>query len=330
MTDKRKMLRYRTLLKDELAEVEKCLRQTNDLVPKPTLQSLHALITNGGKRLRPALVLLSAHLFDAYDERALSLGTAMELLHTATLIHDDFIDSAPVRRNAPTLNAIWNPTIAVLTGDLVFAWAARLATDGGDTTIIQRFTETLETICSGEIRQSFKNKHTLPSKDDYYERIYAKTASLFALATETGPRLVGAADEDVDAMWRFGKDLGLAFQIADDVLDLTGDEDELGKPAGSDLRHGIITLPVLLYLDAHPWARSRLQALLQEREERNRGEAGFNQFIADLRCSDAVKQAYQTAETHIQEALEILAAYPPSPYRAAMEEIARFAVHRRY
>jgi len=330
MTDKIETLRYRTLLKDELAKVEKRLRQTNDLVPEPTLRSLHALITNGGKRLRPALVLLSAHIFNAYGERALSLAAAMELLHTATLIHDDLIDSAPVRRNAPTLNAIWNPTIAVLTGYLVFAWAARLATDGGDIRLIRRFTETLETVCSGEIRQSFKNQRALPSKDDYYERIYAKTASLFALATETGPRLVGAADEDVDAMWCFGKDLGLAFQIADDVLDLTGDEDELGKPAGSDLRHGIITLPVLLYLDTYPAERRRLQSLLQDRDEAGRDEAGFDQLITDLRRSNAVHQASKIAETHVHEALEILTAYPASPHRAAMEEIARFAVRRRY
>ncbi len=325
MTDKRETLRYRTLLKDELAEVEKRLQQTNHFVPAPALRALNALITNGGKRLRPALLLLSAHLFDVYGEHALSLAAAIELLHTATLIHDDLIDNASVRRNAPTLNAIWTPTVAVLTGDLVFAWAARLATDGGDTQIIRRFTETLEIVCSGEIRQSFKDKQTLPSKEDYFERIYAKTASLFALATETGARLSEGANEEITAMWRFGKTLGLAFQIADDLLDITSAEEALGKPAGNDLRHGIITLPVLIYLEMQPAARPRLQSLLQEPDT-----TGFDQLIADVRQSDAIDETLQIAETHVQDALEILAAYPASPYRAAMEEITRFAVRRRY
>lgn len=325
MIEQEQPLRYRTLLAEELADVERCLQQTHSLIPTPTLDSLHALITNGGKRLRPALVLLTAHLFEAAGERARSLAAAIELLHTATLIHDDFIDRAPVRRNAPTLNALWTPTIAVLTGDLVFAWAARLATEGGDIQIIRRFTKTLEIVCSGEIRQSFKDSWSLPSREDYYERIYAKTASLFALATETGPRLAGATDEDVDALWRFGKTVGLAFQIADDVLDFIGDEEALGKPAGSDLRQGVVTLPVLLYLERHPSARDRLQALLQAPDA-----TGLEQFIADVRRSKAVDRASQIAGDHVQDALDILVPYPASPYRAALEEIARFAVRRRY
>ncbi len=329
MTESIQSLRYTTLLEDELRAVESRLQRTDRQIPAPALVSLHTLIINGGKRLRPALVLLSAHLFAAYDERALSLAAAIELLHTATLIHDDLIDSAPIRRNAPTLNAVWNPTVAVLTGDLVFAWAARLATENGDIPLIRRFTETLETVCSGEIRQSFKDHGTVPTRKDYYERIEAKTASLFALATEIGPRLANAPRADVDAMQRFGKALGLAFQIADDILDLTGDEAQLGKPNGSDLRRGTVTLPVLLYLDQVPDDRARLQSLLQARDD-GHVDGHVDEIIADVQRSEAIDRATQIAASHVDEAVEILQDYPDSPYRAAMEEIARFAVRRRH
>jgi geranylgeranyl pyrophosphate synthase len=325
MKAKMQSLRYRKLLEVELSDVEKRLQQKNDRVPAPTLASLHALITNGGKRLRPALVLLSAHIFDTHGERATSLAAAIELLHTATLIHDDLIDKASRRRNTPTLNRIWDPATAVLTGDLVFAWAARLAAESDDIQIIRRFTTTLETVCSGEIRQSFEERGTLPTQEDYYERIYAKTASLFALATEIGPRLAGISNADIEAMRHFGKLMGLAFQIADYVLDLTGDEAQLGKPSGSDLRHGIVTLPVLLYLDQHPEARPHLESLLQRNEE-----TAFEQSITRIQQSEAIDRASKIAASHIDEAIEILHRYPDSPYRQAMEEIAHFAVQRRY
>jgi len=318
-------LRYPKWLEEELLEVEKRLLPRKERMPPAAWAALQRVVLNGGKRLRPALVLLSARLVDVDGEAPRATAAAVELLHTATLIHDDLIDDAPLRRNVPTLNTLWNPTVAVLVGDLLFARAARLVTASENLQVVRRFTETLEIICSGEIHQSFEERGALPTPQAYEARIYAKTASLFALAAEVGPRLADAAAEEVTAMWRFGKALGLAFQIVDDVLDFTGDEAQLGKPGGNDLRRGIVTLPVLLYLDAHPAARPRLQHVLHDGSR-----ADCDALVADVRRSEALDRALQIAQDHLHDALDILAAYPDSPHRATLEDIAHFAVRRRY
>lgn len=293
--------------------------------PAYVAAAVRGLIGGGGKRLRPALVLLSAHLCGGTLEKAYFLAAAVEMLHTATLIHDDLIDGALVRRGVETLNAHWTPATTVLAGDLAFARAAWLAAQVDNTYLMQRFSETLVVICSGELRQMFKGRATLPTVAEYYERIYAKTASLFLLTTEIGAALGGCPPEGVTEMARFGKLLGLAFQIADDVLDFMGTEERLGKPVGSDLRQGLITLPVLRYLEAHP-EDTRVQQLLAEKDT-----SLVPALVADLQRSSAAELAMTEAQALCDEALELLARrYPASPYRDALEQIARFAVQRRY
>lgn len=315
---------YRTLLSDELRAVQELMLDVLREMPSEVQAALARIIRRGGKQLRPALVLLSAHLCAANLAAALPVAAAVELLHTATLIHDDLIDNAQMRRGAETLNAAWSPAATVLAGDVAFAWAARLASRGGSLRLTERFAETLTTICSGELNQMFQ-RGALPTLDDYYARIFAKTASLFALASETGALLTGRDDDDVQRAGQFGKALGEAFQIADDVLDLMGDTATLGKPVGSDLRQGIVTLPVLCYAEQHP-TDGRVSAAAAGAAD----EATLHALIADLRASDAAARAMAQADVRIAAALDLLAAYPPSPHRTALEEIARFAVRREY
>jgi geranylgeranyl pyrophosphate synthase len=321
-------LRYTELLEDDLHAVEQRLTVRADDVPTPVLQAVHTLIQSGGKRLRPALVLLTTHLFGG-DANALDaarwLAAAVEMLHTATLIHDDFIDGTATRRGIPTLNSHWSSTATVLVGDLAFAWAARLAAQGDDLEIIHRFTETLEIICGGELAQIFRDQDTSPTVKRYYRRIFAKTASLFALATETGARLANGTPADVEALRRFGRLVGLAFQITDDVLDVIGDKVTLGKPAGSDLRQGLATLPVLYYREAHPEDERVTRALNGESDE-----AELEALLTDLQHAQAPRRALTTARSHADEALNILRRYPTDPYREALEEVARFAVERSF
>jgi geranylgeranyl pyrophosphate synthase len=272
------------------------------------------------------MVLLSAHLCASHPEaplsqEALTLAAAVEMLHTATLIHDDLIDDANVRRGVVTLNTNWTPAAVVLVGDLAFAWAARLAARAQRADLMQRFSETLEVICAGELQQMF-NGNT-PSVDSYYERIFAKTASLFALSAEVGPRLAGRPEEEAASMRRFGRLVGLAFQIVDDVLDLTGDEATLGKPAGEDVRHGLITLPFHSYAASHP-DDPRVPLLLKGQAD----EALLESLVADVRASEAPRRALAVASEHVQEAVSLLRPYPLGPYREALEEIATFAVSR--
>lgn len=317
-------LRYRALLHDELETVEQLMLSTLTDVPPSVRHAVTELIRNGGKRLRPALVLLSSHICEADLKRALPIAAAVELLHTATLIHDDLIDNAAVRRGTETLNTHWSAAATVLAGDTAFAWAAKLANQGQSLALMDHFAGTLVTICSGELNQMFK-RDSIPTHAEYYTRIFAKTASLFTLATEVGALLANCTTAQVQHAQQFGKLLGEAFQIADDVLDLMGDADTLGKPVGEDVRQGLVTLPVLCYLDSH-LDDTRVQAAVAGKADAHT----LNALIADIRASNASKQAMAHAQHRIAAALDILAIYPASPYRDAMEEMARFTIQRRY
>ena len=299
--------------------------ETHPPIPVDVSTAISSIINGGGKRLRPALVLLSSYMCGADLEKAVPVAAAVEMLHTATLIHDDLIDDATMRRGVQTLNASWTAVATVLAGDMAFAWAAKLATRGQDLRLMARFSETLETICGGELTQMFNGRRTIPTVESYYERIFAKTASLFALTTEAGPLLAGYPHAETRRLRHFGGLLGEAFQIVDDVLDFMSTEEMLGKPVGGDLRQGLITLPVLYYLEQHP-GDPRIQTVLDRTED----EAVVQSLVADLRRSDAADRAMVKAEAHITEALSILDPYPDTAYRRAMREIAEFAVHRRY
>ncbi len=322
---KSEKLSYTTILHAELQAVETLLLEVQTQFPSPIAATVVRLVNGGGKRLRPALTLLSAYMFGAEMEYVIPVASAVEMLHTATLIHDDLIDGAPVRRGIQTLNATWNPAVTVLAGDIVFAWAAKLATRSQNLRVVQRFSETLAIICNGELRQMLTDKRHLSTPTAYYERIFAKTASLFALSAEAGPLLAHQSEEDIARLSLFGKWLGEAFQIADDVLDFMGNEALLGKPVGNDLRQGIITLPILYYSQQHS-DDTRIQTILHSPHD----EATLQAFIADVRRSDAAEWAMQQAQERTARACALLTNYPDTPYRRAMEEIAAFAVQRQY
>ena len=185
-------------------------------------------------------------------EKVAALAAAVETLHTATLVHDDLIDNALLRRGNPTLNAMWTSAATVLTGDYLFARAAAFAAETESVRVISIFAQTLMTICSGELNQIFGSdggQPTATAREYYYQRIYSKTASLFAASAEAGALLGEAPQTEAQALRDYGHNLGMAFQIVDDVLDFAGSEGDLGKPIGSDLRQGIITLPTIHFLE---------------------------------------------------------------------------------
>ncbi len=322
---KPKGMQYTTILQAELHAVHSTMLEIQQHLPPAIAPALVALIHSGGKRLRPALTLLSAYMFGSDIQATIPVAAAIEMLHTATLIHDDLIDNAALRRGTPTLNATWTPAATVLSGDVAFAWAAQLATRSQNLRLVQRFAETLAIICNGELRQMFADHAQLPDETAYYERIFAKTASLFALAAESGALLAHCAEADVQQLHTFGKLLGEAFQIVDDVLDLMGDEATLGKPVGNDLRQGILTLPVLRYSQQHP-EDTRIRAVLSPHPDKILVEA----LIDDLRRSDAAEWAMQEARKRTDAARALLGVYSATPYRQALEEIAAFAAQRQY
>ena len=289
----------------------------------PTLTATTARLVNaGGKCVRPAICLLTAGIFGVDPDRSVSLAAAIEMLHTATLVHDDLIDGSLLRRGVPTLNADWSPNAVVLTGDYLFARAAHLGAQTSNVQVMNLFAKTLMAIVNGEIKQMFSPQRI--SRDDYYKRIYAKTAALFVLSTEAAATLGGADEASLDAVRRYGRGVGMAYQIVDDVLDFVGSPDQMGKPVGSDLRQGLITLPAICYIEASP-NDSDVQVFLSKQAE-NRDVV--SRIVTAMRKSNAVPQAIQAAREFATCAKLALEKLPDSVYTVALSALADYIVDR--
>lgn len=317
------VLAYQNLVQDLLDDVEQRMKNQADGNHPDLAGALDHLIIAGGKRVRPAVTLLTGQMLGCGVDHLLNLAAAIEMLHTATLVHDDLIDGALLRRGMPTLNAKWTPAATVLTGDFVFARAAKLAADTNSVPVMHMFAETLTTIVNGEINQLFISKGVV-SRDDYYRRIFAKTASMFELATGAAAILSKVDELQVAAARRFGYEIGMAFQIVDDILDFTGDQTHVGKPVASDLRQGLITLPALYYLEGHP-ENGDLHWILNG----GYNEQRISRLISDIRESGAIEQAMKEAKAFVQRGLDILGDFPKTIERDALEELALYIVGRK-
>lgn len=320
-----KLLPFLDLIRSDLERVEAILRERPAEQHEAIGVAVDHLIGGGGKRLRPALVLLSAHLCEADVDRAVLAAAAAEMLHTATLIHDDLIDGSLVRRGTETLNARWTPGATVLTGDYVFARAAYLVSLTDNVLLMRRFAETLMVICNGEVRQMFDGRRGRSTRQEYERRIYAKTASLIALSAEAGAILAQTDDTKRKALRTYGEQVGLAFQIVDDVLDFVADEETLGKPVGSDLRQGLVTLPLLFFLEAEPDHPAVRQVL-----DRSSSEDLLRQAVEAVAGSEAVGRALDVAQECAGRAKEALAVFSNGLYRRALLDLADFTVRRRF
>jgi len=286
--------------------------------------ALEHLLASGGKRVRPTVVLLVGNMLGGPEEKLVTLGAAVEMLHTATLVHDDLIDGSLLRRGLPTLNARWSPAATVLTGDFMFARAAKLAAEANHLSLMKLFAETLAIIVNGELTQLFTSRGLI-NRENYYQRIYAKTASLFEMSARAAAMVSPVDEEMVETMRNFGYETGMAFQIADDILDFSGDQTAVGKPLGSDLLQGLVTLPAIYYAEANPddpdvkllaeggWAN-------QDRMER---------LVNSIRESDAIQRSIREAEGFIKRALEKLSPLHSGTERTALEDLARYIIDRR-
>ncbi|MEZ0395558.1 MAG: polyprenyl synthetase family protein [Anaerolineales bacterium] len=287
--------------------------------------ALDHLLSSGGKRIRPTLGLLCGKMLGAPHDRLITLAAAVELLHTATLVHDDLIDGALLRRGIPTLNAQWSPPATVLTGDFLFARAAKLAAETNHLALMKLFADTLATIVNGELTQLFQARG-LVSRENYYQRIYAKTASLIEMTARAAAMISPVEDAVIEAMRRFGYEVGMAFQMVDDVLDFTSEQAEVGKPVGSDLLQGLITLPTLYYIESHP-EDPDLKILLEGDYPANRVQ--IERLVQSIRASRAIAQALDEARQSIERALVCLEAMPAGTERQALQTLARYIVDRK-
>ncbi len=317
------------IVKDDLHRVETRLHDIplrSEADFELVTEAIGHVLDAGGKRIRPALTLLTGRLYPSDPKKIISLAAAVEMLHTATLVHDDVVDGALLRRGSPTLNARWSPGATILTGDYMFARAADLAAQTGHVRVMQIFARSLMTIVSGELRQLFGDATFRQTREDYFKRIYAKTASMFELATEAAGVLIDATESEILDLRRFGHDLGIAFQIMDDVLDFSGDASQVGKPVGNDLRQGIVTLPVIDYLDAHP-ADKRVDDLLHHDYH---DDDVVLSIVADVRASGAIDRAIDEARNYVRSSQAALLKLPDNEARQAMLAVADYVVARNY
>ncbi|MFQ5858759.1 MAG: polyprenyl synthetase family protein [Anaerolineae bacterium] len=306
-----------------LAAVEVRLREVAASQHDALTTATEHMLNSGGKRIRPAISLLAAGIFAADFDRSVALAAAVEMLHTATLVHDDLIDGALLRRGIPTLNAEWSPHATILTGDYLFARAASLVAQTDTMSIMDLFARTLMVIVDGEIRQKFSSRR-LTSRDDYYARIYAKTAAMFMLCTRAAGVLGNADETSLNALSEFGREVGMAFQIVDDVLDFVGTPDQIGKPVGSDLRQGLFTLPAIYYIEANP-DDPDANALLNGRVG---DRSVVSRVVAAVRESGAADEALQEAREFVARGQLALGELPDSEYVDTLVAVSNFIVSR--
>jgi geranylgeranyl pyrophosphate synthase len=313
---------FLNLIAEDIEEVEELMRSRSEGYHPDLGAAMQHLLSAGGKRIRPTVALLMGKLLEADHRDLILLGASIELLHTATLVHDDLIDGSLLRRGNPTLNSDWSPAATVLTGDYIFAQAAELAAEIGSTEVMGLFAETLAVIVNGEISQLFSRKKQT-SRSAYLQRIYEKTGSLFVLATKSAALLSGSSEAKIQAAVVYGREIGNAFQIVDDVLDFTGTRETIGKPIGSDLRQGVLTLPTLYYLEGKPDDQ-----VLEKVLAGNHNGADLKEVLGRIKASGVVQRSLQDARKFSQRAVQALEDFPDKEEKQALIELAEFIVGR--
>ncbi|RKD25703.1 heptaprenyl diphosphate synthase component II [Ammoniphilus oxalaticus] len=305
-------------------ELEKAITTKDPLLHDASNHLLKA----GGKRIRPIFVLLSGKFGD-YDRTKLKyIAVALELIHMASLVHDDVIDDAEKRRGKQTVKAMWDNKIAMYTGDYIFAEALLMATTLENPKVHQILSKAIMEMTIGEINQIRDFNHWDQSLRDYLRRIKRKTALLIAISCQLGAIVAGAPQSVVTALYRYGYYVGMAFQITDDILDFVGDEKKLGKPAGSDLRQGNITLPALYCYHATPLGTTIREMMepvqTTDKDQLIISEAKMSEAIERIANSEGIEFAQQLADRYILKAKACLASLSDGSAKESLDEIANF------
>ncbi|MDD5092886.1 MAG: polyprenyl synthetase family protein [Dehalococcoidia bacterium] len=310
-------------VKNEMPLVMETLGSVAD-VDYPQLADIARHVMSGlGKGIRPALTLLSGK-FNQYNlDRLVPMAAATELLHVASLVHDDTIDKSPLRRGLPTLYNIWGDSAATIAGDYLFAKSAELAAVPGNLRAVRLFAQTLMALAKGELEENLSVYDWQQSREDYFRRITGKTAALFAMAAESGAILSDSPEEHVQSLKSYGLNLGLAFQVIDDLLDFTGDEAVMGKPVGNDLLQGILTLPALLYLEQRPDDNPVKRGF----ENKGKGKE-LRHAITQIQQSPFIAESYSVAKDLVQRAKQSINPLPDSPAKSSLLSLADYVLER--
>jgi octaprenyl-diphosphate synthase len=313
------------LLRDDLVAIE-------DEFGRDTVSGVQAITEigeylrgGGGKRIRPALLLLAAKLFDYQGGGAVRLGAVVEIIHTATLVHDDIIDEAKTRRGRPAANTQWGNSKCVLAGDWLYMQAFKIAVQERNFRILDALIELTQQMVEGELLQ-IEKLGKLITLDEHFDLIFRKTACLFSVCMRLGAILGGATAEQENTLAQYGHDLGMAFQIVDDVLDLTASEDVLGKPVASDLREGKVTMAVIHAIErCTPQERIKIETILRERAFNNVTHA---QILEILERYGSLEAASTRAAHYADSACKSICTFPDSEIKRALLWAPEFVVAR--
>jgi heptaprenyl diphosphate synthase len=284
------------------------------------------LVEAGGKRLRPALYFMCTKNQVSTMEKIMPMAIAIELIHMATLVHDDVIDNATTRRGKSTANSCWGNHSSVLIGDYLFAKAFSLVANKASNEMLKVLTDVICSMCEGEINQNRSTFIADQTENDYLKRIEQKTADFIAASCELGGLAVGLSLEETKALRDYGYSLGMAFQITDDILDITASSEQIGKPVGNDLRQGIVTLPVIFALE-HSADRDELKEIIQTK---NMSEEKIKRGLSIIQNTEAIEYSYKRVSEYLNHARSVIPASITGEHRDAFHAVADFVGLRSY
>jgi octaprenyl-diphosphate synthase len=313
------------LLRDDLAAIEREFGRDTVSNVSAITDIGEYLREGGGKRIRPALLLLSSKLFDYRGRGAVRLGAVVEIIHTATLVHDDIIDEAQTRRGRPAANTQWGNSRCVLAGDWLYMQAFKIAVQERNFRVLDVLIELTQQMVEGELLQMEKLGRLI-TLDEHFDLIYRKTACLFSVCMRMGGIVGGATPAQEDSLAQYGRDLGMAFQIVDDVLDLTASESVLGKPVASDLREGKVTMAVIHALErCTAEERRHIETVLQDRAFNGVTHA---EILAILNRYGSLDAAHEKAARYAESARKAICTFPDSEFKRALLWAPDFVVAR--
>ena len=318
--------KLRALVAEDAAAVDKLIRARlySDVVLINQLS--HYIIAGGGKRLRPLLVLLSAKAAGYEGSKHIDVAVILELVHTATLLHDDVVDASKMRRGRETANLVWGNEASVLVGDFLYSRAFQMMVDLENIRVLEILADATNTIAEGEVMQLASCGDPDTTEERYLTTIHNKTAKLFEAAATLGAIIAGRGGEFENAMGAYGRHIGAAFQLVDDALDYSSSEQAMGKNVGDDLAEGKPTLPLLYAM----WHGTGEQAAMIRTAIENGGLENIDHIMLAIESTGAITYTFARAQAEADKALAALTEIPKSPYRDALEALVEFAVYRSF
>lgn len=322
-----KLAKTYSYLKKDLHAIEEALHDAieadHTILREASLQLLRA----GGKRIRPIFVLLSARMGNFDIEKAKTVAVALELIHMATLVHDDVVDDSELRRGKPTIKKIYGNRVAMYTGDYLLARALEMITDMKDPIVHRLLAKSIVEVCVGEIEQ-IKDKYNLNQQlKNYLRRIKRKTALLIASSCQLGALAGGLSLKEANKLYKYGYHIGMSYQIIDDILDFIASPKVLGKPTGGDLLQGNITLPTLFAMQDETFYHELKETFA---DPNHISKEKLEQLITQIQQTDAIDLSYQVSDTYLKKALRAIEDFPNQRPKEILEDIARSIGHRRY